>query len=324
MIATYTETAQLFPVVPATPAGISSLGTSAYLLKNSRLGIFPQVSIWEPRLLIGNHQNALGLRADIRQTRVRSRCSGKERDSETNLDYFGARYYSGAQGRFATPDEFKGGIVDPFTGQDIETNTALPYADITDPQTLNKYAYVRNNPLRYVDPDGHEGEDTLVDVAIEEVDKVVRPLIESAGTKAATGVSFLARGLGIVAGVILNPAQAAGQDEIRFEAANGERNRQWQQQGSTENQERQVEPEVATGGAGARSGGGKTGRKINQDRATSARDTLASLQDQLKALQSTPNKTPATKEKLKSVQGQINRQRERLKKSEEHARQEQR
>lgn len=33
----------------------------------------------------------------------------------------------------------------------------MPYADITDPQTLNKYAYVRNNPLRYTDPDGHCG-----------------------------------------------------------------------------------------------------------------------------------------------------------------------
>jgi len=33
----------------------------------------------------------------------------------------------------------------------------LPYADIRDPQTINKYAYVRNNPLRYVDPDGHCG-----------------------------------------------------------------------------------------------------------------------------------------------------------------------
>jgi RHS repeat-associated protein len=91
--------------------------------------------------------------------------TGKERDSETGLDYFESRYYSAAQGRFTSPDEFKGGIVDPFTGQDIETNTALPYADITDPQTLNKYAYVRNNPLRYVDPDGHDWTDPLDFVA---------------------------------------------------------------------------------------------------------------------------------------------------------------
>ena len=35
--------------------------------------------------------------------------TGKERDAETGLDYFGARYMSSAQGRFASPDEFKGG-----------------------------------------------------------------------------------------------------------------------------------------------------------------------------------------------------------------------
>ncbi len=75
--------------------------------------------------------------------------------ADTGLDYFGARYYSGAQGRFTSPDEFPGGIVDPFTGQQISQPGPLPYADITDPQTLNKYAYVRNNPLRYTDPDGH-------------------------------------------------------------------------------------------------------------------------------------------------------------------------
>jgi RHS repeat-associated protein len=95
-----------------------------------------------------------------------SQFTGKERDAETGLDYFLARYYSGAQGRFLSPDEWKGGIVDPFTGQDIETNTALPYADITDPQTLNKYAYVRNNPLRYIDPTGHCIEDLCIGEAI--------------------------------------------------------------------------------------------------------------------------------------------------------------
>ena len=86
---------------------------------------------------------------------LNQRFTGKEHDSESGLDYFGARYYGSTLGRFTSPDEFRGGIVDPFTGQDVETNRALPYADITDPQTLNKYAYVRNNPLRYTDPNGH-------------------------------------------------------------------------------------------------------------------------------------------------------------------------
>jgi RHS repeat-associated protein len=89
------------------------------------------------------------------QEGIGSRSSGKERDAETGLDYFLARYYSGTQGRFTSPDEFKGGAVDPFTGQQISQPGPLPYADISNPQTLNKYAYVMNNPLRYTDPDGH-------------------------------------------------------------------------------------------------------------------------------------------------------------------------
>jgi RHS repeat-associated protein len=62
--------------------------------------------------------------------------TGKERDAETGLDYFLARYYSGAQGRFISAD--------------------LPLIDQrTDhPQSWNLYSYARNNPLKYVDEDG--------------------------------------------------------------------------------------------------------------------------------------------------------------------------
>jgi RHS repeat-associated protein len=67
--------------------------------------------------------------------------SGKERDAETGLDYFGARYFSGAQGRFTSPDP-----------------KMFPH-DITDPQSWNKYAYTYNNPLRYTDPDGRSPQD---------------------------------------------------------------------------------------------------------------------------------------------------------------------
>jgi hypothetical protein len=52
---------------------------------------------------------------------------------------FSARYYSSVQGRFTSPDFFGGRVVNP--------------------QTLNSYTYVRNNPLKYVDPTGYEGED---------------------------------------------------------------------------------------------------------------------------------------------------------------------
>ena len=84
-----------------------------------------------------------------------SRSSGKERDTETGLDYFGARYYSSNLGRFLSPDEFTGGPMDLY-GPNPTVAGPLPYADITNPQSLTKYSYTYNNPLRYIDNDGHD------------------------------------------------------------------------------------------------------------------------------------------------------------------------
>ena len=72
--------------------------------------------------------------------------TGKERDSETGLDYFGARYYGNWLGRFITPDW-------------NATPVPVPYADLTDPQTLNQYSYVRNIPTSKADVDGQDPPD---------------------------------------------------------------------------------------------------------------------------------------------------------------------
>jgi len=65
--------------------------------------------------------------------------TGKERDSESGLDNFGARYMSSQYGRFMTPDP-----------------AGMLAADPSNPQSWNMYSYVLNNPLSLVDPTGEE------------------------------------------------------------------------------------------------------------------------------------------------------------------------
>jgi RHS repeat-associated protein len=69
--------------------------------------------------------------------------TGKERDTESGNDYFEARYYASSMGRFLSPD---------WSAQE----EPVPYAKLDNPQTLNLYSYVENNPLTSTDPTGHE------------------------------------------------------------------------------------------------------------------------------------------------------------------------
>jgi len=69
--------------------------------------------------------------------------TGKERDAETNLDYFGARNFNSAMARFTIPDW-------------AAKPTAVPYASYGNPQTLNLYSYVKNDPTTTDDHDGHD------------------------------------------------------------------------------------------------------------------------------------------------------------------------
>ncbi len=98
---------------------------------------------------------ALGLKGSLYDEGVGSRYTGKERDSESGLDYFGARYYSSNMGRWMSPDW-------------ADKPEAVPYSSLDNPQSLNLYGYVLNNPLSRVDADGHEDGGPGVLPAIEE------------------------------------------------------------------------------------------------------------------------------------------------------------
>src|SRR5579875_140799 len=65
--------------------------------------------------------------------------TGKERDTESGLDYFGARYYTSSMGRFMSPDP-----------------SGLAFANPANPQSSNLYSYALNNPLINIDPTGME------------------------------------------------------------------------------------------------------------------------------------------------------------------------
>jgi len=67
---------------------------------------------------------------------VRQKFTSQERDTETGLDYFGARYLVSTQGRFTSTDPLQA--------------SARPVT----PQSWNRYSYVLNNPLKLIDPTG--------------------------------------------------------------------------------------------------------------------------------------------------------------------------
>ena len=71
---------------------------------------------------------------DTSATATNSKFTSYERDAESGNDYAMARYYVNRLGRFNAPDPISGSVADP--------------------QSLNRYAYVRNNPVNLIDPTG--------------------------------------------------------------------------------------------------------------------------------------------------------------------------
>ncbi len=117
------------------PTGLSGASTHYYLADHLGTAQLEFASggwpVWQGQF------SPFGQELDNQPTTNSFKFTGKERDSESGLDYFGARYYGSSMGRFMSPDT-------PFVDQSPG-----------DPQSLNQYSYVQNNPLTNTDPDGH-------------------------------------------------------------------------------------------------------------------------------------------------------------------------
>jgi len=108
-------------------------------IQTSALG---QLELTCQSLPYGNGENCTATALSTAEDPTEQHFTGKERDAESGNDYFEARYYNSAAGRFLSPDC-------------SAKEEPVPYAKLDDPQTLNLYAYARNNPMTSVDADGH-------------------------------------------------------------------------------------------------------------------------------------------------------------------------
>lgn len=141
---------------------------------------------------------------------VRQKFTLKERDNETGLDYFLARYYSSPQGRFTSPDP----LSHPAAGHELI------------PQSWNLYTYVLNNPLKLVDPDGlmwvyHylDKEKTKIGIAWIEGNKIPKDL-QKQGYKALDFGGAKSKDIALTDGSVVrlsansgNPLQLRGPQE---------------------------------------------------------------------------------------------------------------
>ena len=180
--------------------------------------------------------------------------TGKKRDAETGLDYFGARYYSNGLSRWISADW-------------SSTPVPVPYADFSDPQSLNLYQFVGGNPGSKADPDGHfqntatapatATPSTAPHPTPSEVQKTLQSIERGAGAADAAeagevavtgaeagGVSFFGSFFGVVGLVLGFPQKTGGPDiDMLHNTGNQDGN-----QGQTQENEQVPEPAPASGG----------------------------------------------------------------------------
>jgi RHS repeat-associated protein len=123
--------------------------------------------------------------------------TGKERDGETGLDYFGARYYGNSPGRWMSADW-------------SEKPEAVPYADLHNPQLLNLYSYVGNRPTVMGDPNGHFQHVAALTINTVVTATATCAAAEPCGAGAVVVVIVAAPVLGMVVAASAPPIQVDG------------------------------------------------------------------------------------------------------------------
>ena len=243
---------------------------------------------------------------------VSEKFTGKERDVETGLDYFGARYFSGAQGRFTSPDQ------------------PLVAHNRSDPQSWNLYTYGLNNPLRFTDPTGQfavDGQDKDCGTNLKDC----APPMERLGgdpkqdhyiDDKTTMSGLPERKRGQTQDRVVGAVKGASEDVLDILSLMGAPDSNLDQirnffglQSQSENERFGKDVlEIAA----LFSGGGKTGRKINEARYLANKGAVELLERVLERLETSRNKNPAIKEAIKIVEGRLSQARDALKKSEPH------
>ena len=158
LVAEYTATAPTNPTISyltSDTLGTPRINTDAKGQVTARHDYMP---FGEEIFNFGGRNSQAGIDAKYQQNdNIRQKFTLKERDNETGLDYFGARYYGSNHGRFTSPD--------PLFASGRPAS----------PQTWNRYAYVLNNPLRLVDSTGLVDDDPQDDK--KKQDKAQKPKI---------------------------------------------------------------------------------------------------------------------------------------------------
>jgi RHS repeat-associated protein len=137
------------------------LAANALLGENSRQGVPTSTHALYQGFGFVISNTALGMRGSLYDEGAWSRYTGKERDTESGLDYFGRRYYGSNTGRWMSADPYNPIMIRQKmkeAGLPDEAADSFFYGHLENPQNWNKYVYAENNPLKFVDPTGAASE----------------------------------------------------------------------------------------------------------------------------------------------------------------------